>query len=253
MPSSVLKQKNFLLYPSKHGKIDVPRAILHSCNYFYFEVGYRLAEDLNGKYSDSLGIAKLTRYAEKFGLGSKSGIEVAELEPQIADHDAVRAAIGYYHSFTPSQIARYATTLGSSGNCYSLTLIDKIEDTKDNLMLENSATIDNVITEFTDAEWAQVQKGMYLVTNSSDSTGRLYDTLGFDTAGKSGTAQVSDTKPSHVLFVSYAPYNNPEIAVTVVIPNGYASGNAVDFGYVVYDYYYNGDTYDSDYRKIEAE
>ena len=240
-------------YPSKHGKIDVSKAILHSCNYFYFEVGYRLSEDFNGKYSDSLGIAKLTKYAEKFGLGSKSGIEVAELEPQIADHDAVRAAIGYYHSFTPSQIARYATTLGSSGTCYNLTLIDKIEDSKSNAMLENSASVYNEITEFTTAEWAQVQKGMYLVTNSSDSTGRLYDTLGFDTAGKSGTAQVSDTKPSHVLFVSYAPYKNPEIAVTVVIPNGYSSGNAVDFGYVVYDYYYNGDTYDSEYRKIEAE
>lgn len=240
-------------YPSKHGKIDVPQAILHSCNYFYFEVGYRLAEDINGKYSDSIGIAKLTRYADMFGLGSKSGIEVAELEPQIADHDAVRAAIGYYHSFTPSQIARYATTLGSSGTCYKLTLIDRIEDTKDNVMLENSATIEKVITEFTDAEWAQVQKGMYLVTNSNDSTGRLYDTLGFETAGKSGTAQVSDTKPSHVLFVSYAPYKNPEIAVSVVIPNGYASGNAVDFGYVVYDYYYHSDTYDKDYNKIDAE
>jgi len=240
-------------YPRKHGKIDVSQAILHSCNYFYFEVGYRLAEDINGKYSDSLGIAKLTRYAEKFGLGLKSGIEVAELEPQIANHDAVRAAIGYYHSFTPSQIARYATTLGNSGDCFDLTLIDRIEDTKNHQMLENSAILRNKITEFTDAEWKQVQKGMYLVLNSSDSTGRLYKQLGFEAAGKSGTAQVSDTKPSHVLFVSYAPYVNPEIAVTVVIPNGYASGNAVDFGYVVYDYYYNSDMYDSEYNRIEAE
>ena len=240
-------------YPRKHGKIDVPQAILHSCNYFYFEVGYRMSEDINGKYSDSLGIAKLTKYAEKFGLGSKSGIEIAELEPQIANHDAVRAAIGYYHSFTPSQIARYATTLGSSGNCYNLTLIDRIMDTKEQVLLENAASIDNKITEFTDAEWAQVHKGMYLVLNSSDSTGRLYDGLGFEAAGKSGTAQVSDTKPSHVLFVSYAPYVNPEISVTVVIPNGYASGNAVDFGYIVYDYYYHSDTYDAEYNKIEAE
>ncbi len=240
-------------YPKNHGKIDVPQAINHSCNYFYFEVGYRLSEDFNGKYSDSIGIAKLARYAEKFGLGSKSGIEVAELEPQIANHDAVRAAIGYYHSFTPSQIARYATTLGSKGNCYKLTLIDRIEDTKEQTVLDNSATLDNKITEFTDAEWKQVQKGMHLVLNSNDSTGRMYDNLGFDAAGKSGTAQVSDTKPSHVLFVSYAPYDNPEIAVSVVIPNGYASGNAVDFGYVVYDYYYHSDTYDTGYNKIEAE
>jgi penicillin-binding protein 2 len=216
-------------------------------------VGYRLAEDFNGKYSDSIGIAKLTRYADMFGLGSKSGIEVAELEPQIATQDAVRAAIGYYHSFTPSQIARYATTLGSKGNCYSLTLIDRVEDSKSHETKENSAILDRSITEFTDAEWKQVQKGMYLVLNGNDSTGKLYDTLGFDAAGKSGTAQVSDTKPSHVLFVSYAPYENPEIAVTVVIPNGYASGNAVDFGYVVYDYYYHSDTYNDDYNKIETE
>ncbi len=240
-------------YPRKHGKIDVPRAILHSCNYFYFEVGYRLAEDFNGKYSDSLGIAKIKKYAEKFGLGAPSGIEVSELEPQIASQDAVRAAIGYYHSFTPSQIARYATTLANRGDCYNLTLIDKIEDTKEDVMMDNSATIFNKITEFTSAEWEQVQKGMYLVVNSNDSTGKLYENLGFEAAGKSGTAQVSDTKPSHVLFVSYAPYENPEIAVSVVIPNGYASGNAVDFGYVVYDYYYYPDSYDADYNKIVEE
>ena len=240
-------------YPSKHGKIDVPKAILHSCNYFYFEVGYRLAEDFNGKYSDSLGIAKLTKYAEKFGLGATSGIEVAELEPQIATHDAVRAAIGYYHSFTPSQIARYVTTLANSGDCYNLTLLDKITNTKGDLILDHSASIYNEITEFSAAEWGQVQKGMYLVLNSNDSTGREYDRLGLDAAGKSGTAQVSDTKPSHVLFVSYAPYENPEISVTVVIPNGYSSGNAVDFGYVAYDYYYNSERYDSNYNLIASE
>lgn len=240
-------------YPRKHGKIDVSKAILHSCNYFYFEVGYRLSEDYNGQYSDSLGIAKLTRYAEKFGLGETSGIEVAELAPQIATHDAVRAAIGYYHSFTPSQISRYATTLANRGTCYNLTLVDMITD-KDNMLIVNSsATIFNEITEFSNAEWAQVQKGMYLVLNNSDSTGRLYNTLGFDAAGKSGTAEVSDTKPSHALFVSYAPYEKPEVAVTVVIPNGYTSSNAVNFGYIVYDYYYHSDTYDEFYDKIEEK
>ncbi|MBQ8799275.1 MAG: hypothetical protein IJZ55_06900 [Lachnospiraceae bacterium] len=237
-------------YPRNHGKIDVSRAIYHSCNYFYFEVGYRLAEDYAGKYSDSRGIEKLQKYAEKFGLGAKSGIEVSELEPQIATKDAVRAAIGYYHSFTPSQIARYATTLANNGNCYNLTLVDRIMDTKEQLVLDNAATLYNKITEFTDAEWDMVQKGMYLVLNSSDSAGRQYAQLGVKAAGKSGTAQVSDTKPSHVLFVSYAPYEKPEISVTVVIPNGYDSGNAVDCGYVVYDYYYHSDTYDEDYNKI---
>lgn len=240
-------------YPRNHGKIDVPKAIYHSCNYFYFEVGFRLATDFNGQYSDSLGIAKLTKYAEKFGLGAKSGIEVAELEPQIATKDAVRASIGYFHSFTPSQIARYATTIANSGTCYDLTLIDKITDRNDVVVHDNNAVVYNQITEFSKAEWNQVQKGMHMVLNSSDSTGRLYDQLDFEAAGKSGTAQVSDTKPSHVLFVSYAPFKDPEIAVTVVIPNGYSSGYAVDFGYVVYDYYYNSDLYDSSYNRIVIE
>ena len=240
-------------YPRKHGKIDVSKALLHSCNYFYYEVGYRLSEDYNGQYSDSLGIAKLTKYAEKFCLGETSGIEIAELAPQISQRDAIRTAIGYYHSFTPSQIARYVTTLANSGTCYNLTLVDLITDKNNMLVENNAATVFNEITEFTKAEWGQVQKGMYLVLNSSDSTGRQYNNLGFDAAGKSGTAQVSDTKPSHVLFVSYAPYENPEIAVTVVIPNGYSSGYAVDFGYVVYDYYFNSETYDRFYNKIEVE
>lgn len=240
-------------YPRKHGKIDVSKALLHSCNYFYFEVGFRLSEDYNGQYSDSLGIAKITKYAEKFGLGQVSGIEVAELEPQISQRDAIRTAIGYYHSFTPSQIARYVTTLANRGTCYNLTLVDLITDKNNQLVKNNSATIFNEITDFSKAEWAQVQKGMYLVLNNNDSTGKKYNELGFDAAGKSGTAQVSDTKPSHALFVSYGPYENPEISVTVVIPNGYTSGNAVDFGYVVYDYYFNSDTYDRFYNKIPVE
>lgn len=239
------------IYPGKHGKIDVSKAIYHSCNYFYYEVGYRLAEDANGQYSDSLGIAKLTKYAEMFGLGRKSGIEVSELEPQISTRDVVRSSIGYLHSFTPSQIARYATTLANKGNCYDLTLIDCVKDKNNVLLYDNSAKLVNQITEFTAAEWGQVQKGMYLVLNSGGSTGKLYDKLGFNAAGKSGTAQVSDTKPSHALFVSYAPYENPEIAVAVVIPNGYSSGYPVDFGYVVYDYYYHPQTYDMFYNKIE--
>lgn len=240
-------------YPHKHGLVDVSTAILHSCNYFYFEVGYRLSLDSKGEYSDSLGISKIRKYAEMFGLGQTSGIEVAELPPQISDHDAVRTAIGYYHSFTPSQIARYVTTLANRGSCYNLTLLDSITDKDNRVLKKNSAVIFNRITEFSDAEWNKVQNGMYLVLNSNDSTGKLYNKLDFEVAGKSGTAQVSDSKPSHVLFVSYAPYKNPEIAVTIVIPNGYSSGYPTEFGYTVYDYYFNPETYDVFYDKIETE
>ena len=238
-------------YPYRHGNLDIPHALLHSCNYYYFEVGYRLSMDENGKYSDSLGISKITKYAEMFGLGANSGLEVAELTPYISTTDAVRTAIGYYHSFTPSQIARYATTLANRGTCYNLTLIDRIIDKNDNLVRDNEATIFNEITEFSNEAWNQVQSGMHLVLDNNDSTGRKYDALPVEVAGKSGTAQVSNTRPSHALFVSYAPYEAPELCVTIVIPNGYTSNYAVNFGYIVYDYYYNRDLYTEDYKKIE--
>lgn len=240
-------------YPHKHGKIDVPLALYHSCNYFYYEVGYRLSLDINGKYSDSLGIAKLTKYAEMFGLGAKSGIEVSELSPQISTKDAVRTSIGYFHSFTPSQIARYITTLANNGTCYNLTLVNSITDRLGELVQKNHAAVYHQITEFSDAEWEQVHKGVYLVLNSNDSTGRMYDKLGVDVAGKSGTAEISKTKPSNALLVSYAPYEDPEIAVTVVIPNGYTSTNVVNFGYDVYDYYFHPETFDINYKKLSSD
>ena len=85
-----------------------------------------------------------------------------------------------------------------------------------------------------------VKKGMYNVVNTSaNSLNTLYGDLGFSVAGKTGTAQVSLTHPSHGLFISFAPYEDPEISVTVVLPNGYASANAAKLAREVYGLYFN--------------
>ena len=82
--------------------------------------------------------------------------------------------------------------------------------------------------------------GMYNVVNTSaNSLNILYGDLGFNVAGKTGTAQVSLTHPSHGLFISFAPYEDPEISVTVVLPNGYASANAAKLAREVYGLYFN--------------
>lgn len=227
---------------STHGNIDASQALMHSCNYFFYEVGYRLATDANGNYNDALGISKIKKYSEMFGLGTKSGVECSEEQPVISSRDAVRTAIGYGHEFAPIQIARYMTTIANSGTCYNFTLVDKVTDKDQNVILDNAATVYNKIDLFSESEWNLVRRGMYLVVNTStNSLDKLFGDLGVTVAGKTGTAQVSTTHPHHALFVSYAPYEDPEICVTVVIPNGYASANAAKVGREVMGVYFNGE------------
>ncbi|MCR5829564.1 MAG: hypothetical protein K6F93_04340 [Lachnospiraceae bacterium] len=227
-------------YPGNHGSINVTQAIQHSCNYFFYEVGYEMSLDQSGLYSDSLGISKIQKYASLFGLANKSGIEVPESLPAISSTDAVRTSIGYYHAFAPIQISRYVTAIANKGTVFNLTLVDKIEDKSKNSIEDNHAEVYNQIDIFSQSEWNAVQKGMYNVVNTSaNSLNDLYGDLGFEVAGKTGTAQVSLTHPSHALFISFAPYNDPEISVTVVIPNGYASANAAKLAREVYGLYFN--------------
>ena len=228
-------------YPSTHGLVDITKAIAHSCNYFYYQIGYRMATNSEGNYSDSLGISTLAKYMEMFGFDSKSGVEVAEAEPRISTRDAVRSSIGYYHNFTPVQIARYATSIANRGTCYNLTLIDKVVDKDGNLVLDNEAEVYRTLDEVPDAAWNKVFEGMNQVVNRTGSTLKsLFSDLSVTVAGKTGTAQVSLNHPNHGLFISFAPYDDPEICVTVVMPNGYSSSNAAQLAYDIMAYYFDG-------------
>ena len=229
-------------YPSNHGYINLSQAIMHSCNYFFYEVGYRLSTDYLGKYSDSLGITKIKRYAEKFGLTEKSGIEISEATPVVSNSDAVRTAIGYGHSFAPVQIARYITSIANEGTVYNLTLLDSIRSNTGELIEKKEASVYNQIYDFSDAEWDAVKLGMYNVVNTTtNSLNTLYGNLGVSVAGKTGTAQINPSTPHHALFVSFAPYENPEICATVVIPNGYKSANAAYTAREVMGLYFNNE------------
>ena len=227
-------------YPGNHGSINLTQAIQHSCNYFFYEVGYEMSINQSGLYSDSLGISKIQKYASLFGLADKSGVEVPEAAPAISSTDAVRTSIGYYHSFTPVQISRYVTAVANKGTVFNLSLVDRTEDKEKNTIEDKHAEVYNQIDIYSDSEWNAVQKGMYNVVNTStNSLNNLYGDLGFEVAGKTGTAQVSLTHPSHALFISFAPYDDPQISVTVVIPNGYASANAAKLAREVYGLYFN--------------
>ena len=188
-----------------------------------------------------MGLQTLKKYATMFGFNDLSGVEVPEAEPAISDNDAVRSAIGQgRNSYAPVQIARYITTVANSGTCYNLTLIDKVTDYQNNLVYDNEATVLNQV-DVSQNIWDIVHTGMRSVVSANTPSTELINRVGVNIAGKTGTAQESEIRPNHALFVSYAPYENPEVAVTCVIQNGYSSGNARELAGFIYAYLYNPD------------
>lgn len=224
-----------------HGGLSVSTAIQHSCNVFFYNLGYSLAIDKNGKYNDSYGLERLEKYVKLLGLGEKSGVELTEIEPQISDNDSVRSAIGQgTNAYAPIQISRYVTTIANSGTCYNLTLIDKVTDYEGNLVRDNHATIRNKV-EATQSAWDAVHLGMRNVVQYDAPSYELVNKVNVAVAGKTGTAQESEVKADHALFMSYAPFENPEVTVTCVIPNGYYSSNARELAGFIYAYMYDPD------------
>lgn len=223
-----------------HGAVDVTGALEVSCNYFFYELSWRLGQSGGGNNRDQEGLEKLAKYASLLGLNRKSGVEVEEAQPTISTKDAVRSAIGQGNAaLAPVQLSRYVTTVANGGTLYDLTLIDKIVDKDGEIILDNSATYET-LDGIKSSTWKLVQEGMYKVGHGSkSSTSKVIDAFSKEEiAGKTGTAQINEFHANHGLFVSYAPFNKPEISMTTVIPNGYASSNAVALSLDLYSYYY---------------
>ena len=219
--------------PGAHGALNVTGGIQHSCNWFFYEVGYRLG--ITGDtFSNDVGLGKLARAADMYGLTETSGVEIEELSPEVSDSDAVRSAIGHgTNNYTTVGLARYVTTIANSGTCYNLTLVDKIEDQGNNIITDNQAKVRNTI-DMSDEYWNAIHTGMRKVVESKS----YFSNLDVNVAGKTGTAQESRNRSNHALFISYAPYENPEISVTVRVANGYTSDYSAQIARDVYEYYY---------------
>lgn len=217
-----------------HGMLNVAGGIQNSCNNFFYEVGYRLGMS-GDKYMPDIGLSKLTKYADMYGLTEKSGIEIEESEPKVSDTDAVRSAIGHgTNNFTTVGLARYVTTIANGGTCYNLTLLDKVTDHNDNVLEDYHADVRNTI-DMDSAYWNAIHSGMRMVVESK----AYYNDLSVHVAGKTGTAQENKSRPNHALFMCYAPYENPEIAMAVRVANGYTSDYAAQIAKDVVKYYYN--------------
>ena len=230
------------IYPNGHGSLNVSGAIENSCNVFFYTVGYRLSMDGEGNYDSTRGTDLLAKYAELFGLGEKSGLEIDEASPELSNEYSIQSAIGQgNNNFTVSQLNRYVTAIASNGTVYDLTLIDKTTDAEGNLLRDNEAEVVRTIDEFDSSTWDLIHSGMEQMVASHYST---FSGLEFPMAGKTGTAQHNDLHAEHALFVGYAPADSPEVSIAARIAYGYNSGYASEVARDVLRIYFNPDLAD---------
>jgi len=209
-----------------HGRITVSQAILHSCNYFFYEVG-RL-----------MGIETLNEYASGFGLGEDTGLELGG-EDGVLDGPEYRSeagslwvggtvlqcAIGQGDTLlSPLQLANYIATLVRGGERYDTHLLKSVEayDSSETLLNYEAETVDTVT--MSDSTLAAVKKGMGDLVESG-SVSRYFDSCVVSAGAKTGSAQTG-AEVANGVFVCFAPFDEPEIAVAIVIEQG-GSGAAL--------------------------
>lgn len=239
-PSSIIQDRGIYTYyrdpqpmcwvyrqgGSTHGRINVTQAITVSCNYFFYEVG-RLT-----------GIRTLDSYASQFGLGQSTGIEIGDSSGVLAspewadshnrewtDGQTITAAIGQsYNLFTPLQLANYIATLVGGGEHYQAHLLKNVKEYDNSRLLYVYDDKPLNTVEMSGSTVEAVTKGMHELTVSGGVAFAFRDCV-VSAGAKTGSAQVG-TDIANGVFVAYAPYEDPEIAVAIVIEKG-GSGAAL--------------------------
>lgn len=236
------------IYPGSHGSLNIVGAIQHSCNCYFYEVGYELGlteetvTEENGTtktekvYSSEKGLSKLAEYAAMFGLNSTTGLEIPEAEPKISDESAVHSAIGQgTNNYTTADLSRYVAAVANEGTVYNLSLVDCVKDKKGKTIKEFKSEVYNSLDKVSDSTWSLVKQGMRNMILNASQFSEINGT-GFEVAGKTGTAQQSTKHPDHALFVGFAPYDDPEISIAVRITNGYKSAYASEVAQDILQY-----------------
>ena len=227
------------IYPGRHDELNVEQAIQNSCNVFFAEMAHRLSTDENGNYSPERGIEMIRKYASMFGLDETTGIEIAENSPQMTTENPESSAIGQgTNAYSNVQLSRYISAVANKGSVFKLSLLDKMTDSQGNLIEDFTPAVRSQI-DIQDSTWNAVHTGMRRVI-SDGSASKIFNDLEVPIAGKTGTAEEvkNGHTINHAFFVSFAPYDDPEIAVTVNIPYGYSSSNAATAAKSIYRFYY---------------
>ena len=238
-----------------HGGENVVTAIRDSCNIFFYTMG------------DELGIDKLGKYGYAFGLGSSTGIEIDESVGNMANKkthktltgddwyagDNVQAAIGQSDNlFTPLQLAEYCATVANGGNRHTASLL-KAARTYDysSTTYDREATVLSSIESATE-NWENVREGMRLV--AADPSGSAYDTFGTywcSVGCKTGTAQTGSSS-NNGCFICFAPFDDPQIAVAVVVEHAGAGADIAPIAKAILDAYFDEQALSNEAEKTNS-
>ncbi len=228
------------IYPGSHGAINVVEALEVSCNYFFYTMG------------DNLGINLLSSYAASFGLGQSTGIEIYEETGILASReykdslggepwypgDTLQASIGQsYNLFTPLQLSIYTAALANGGTRYAATLLDTVKsyDYSAPVYTQQARILSTVEADSLYFETAR--EGM-LAVSQEGSISSVFSNYIVDVAAKTGTAQIGENRTNNGIFVCFAPFDDPQIAIAVVVEKG-GSGTAISsLARDVLDYYF---------------
>lgn len=227
-------------YHRGHGYQNVTQALQHSCNYFFYETG------------DRMGIDNLSKYALHFGLGNKTGIELPNEKSGVAASketyakirngatmgpgDTLNASIGQGdNNFTPMQIAKYISSIANGGTVVNPTIIksvlnsDGTEVSKDEIRKYTNEKLGIVDTDdgitISDESIEVAKEGMRMAASEAGGTAyNIFKNFNIEVAGKTGSAEAGKDSNGNDLvnawFVCFAPFDNPEVAVVVMIENG---------------------------------
>ena len=223
-----------------HGWINVSEAIEVSCNYFFYEVGREV------------GIDVLVDYATRFGLGQYTGIELFEEKGVMAspafteslggtwyEGSVLSVAIGQESSqFTPVQLANYIATLVNGGTRNAVHLLKEVKS-GDFSQVEYTYEPQVLGTIEIETENLQAVKAGMLALTTQGSVSQHFRDLPFQAGGKTGSAQVDDQTDANAIFVCFAPYDDPEVALALVVERG---GSGSELGAMAADilsYYFS--------------
>lgn len=235
--------------PGSHGWLTVSTALQNSCNFFFYKTGLET------------GIDTLSRYAALFGLGQPTGIELPENTGILATReyketvlgedwypgDTILASIGQsYNLFTPMQLASYTATIAAGGDRYAAHLLRAVKSYDNATLLEYYAPRVLSRVEASEENMNTVRYGMLLVSKYGSSS-EIFGRYPVDVASKTGTAQLGEGRENNAVFVAYAPYENPEIALAVVVEGGGSGASVVQIARDVFDYWFSSREADSSY------
>ena len=230
----------YLMTGQSHGPINVVEAIQESCNYFFYDVGRRLT------------IEKMNEYCKYYGLGEPTGIELPEKTGILAGPDyreekglnqwspgdTLQAAIGQSDNlFTPLQLSVYLSTILNGGTRYRAHLLYQVKSYGgERILYQNEPTIASEI-DISAEHLETVREGMRGVMDNG-SAASVFSDYAIPVGGKTGTAQVAETKSDNGIMTAFAPFDDPEIVISCVIEQG---SGGTEAGYSVrdvFDYYF---------------